>query len=333
MAERLGIASAPWLAPARARLVAAWQARRFPHALLVAGRAGLGQSEMALWAAQLALCESDAARPCGRCAGCVLFLAGNHPDFRRVTLEEDASQIKVDQVRELCAVLAMRSYRGGQQVGVIDPADAMNQNSFNALLKTLEEPSENTLLVLVATRPVALPATIVSRCLRLALVAPAPEAGRAWLESQSGRPDWLEVLELAGGGPLAALALARSGAADLAAELQRDLAQLGGAGFDPWRLAESWHKDRPAERLLWLEHWTARWLRQALAGGDAINNNRETGLPRHRPGMNIGSVFACLDRLREGRAAIEGPLNTQLLLEDLLVALGEAFAAANGRQG
>jgi len=155
-----------------------------------------------------------------------------------VTLEEDASQIKVDQVRELSSVLAMRSYRGGQQVGLIDPADAMNSSSFNALLKTLEEPSENTLLVLVASRPVALPATIVSRCLRLALVAPAPETGRAWLESRSRRPDWPEVLELAGGGPLAALALARSGAADLGAELRRELAQLGGAGYDPWRLAE-----------------------------------------------------------------------------------------------
>ena len=111
------------------------------------------------------------------------------------------------------------------------------------------------------------------------------------------------------------------------------VALAGSPGFDPWRLAEGWHKDRPAERLLWLEHWVMGWLREALAAGDAVNNNHASGLPRAATGTNIGAVFAFLDRLRAARAAIEGPLNTQLLLEDLLVAMGEAFAAARGRTG
>jgi DNA polymerase III subunit delta' len=333
LAARLGVAGAPWLVPTRQRLQAAWQSGRFPHALLMAGRAGVGQSELALWAAQLALCEASAGRPCGSCGSCILFLAGNHPDLHRITLEEDSKVVKVDQIRALSAVLAMRSYRGGFQVGIIDPADALNTNAFNALLKTLEEPSEQTLLILVATRPSVLPATIVSRCMRLPVPLPTGAVARAWLAKDQPGHDWEQVLALANGAPLAARALVESGAADLGPALVRDLTQLGSSGFDPWRLAEGWHKDRPAERLLWLEHWVTAWLREALAAGDAVNNNRASGLPRAAASTNMGPVFAFLDQLRAARAAIEGPLNTQLLLEDLLVAMGEAFAAVQGRTG
>jgi DNA polymerase-3 subunit delta' len=333
MATRLAVAAAPWLFEARERLQAGWRSGRFPHALLLIGREGSGQSELALWAAQLALCEAPEGRPCGGCASCVLFLAGNHPDLHRLTLEEEAKVIKVDQVRALSSVLALRSYRGGYQVGILDPADMLNTSSFNALLKTLEEPSEKTLLVLVASRPSALPATIVSRCLRLPVPVPGAAVARAWLGRMRPRPDWEQVLALAHGAPLTALALAESGAADLGEQLAHDLAPLGSTGFDPWRLAEGWHKDRPAERLLWLEHWVAAWLRDALVAGDAVNNNRGHGLPRPAPGTNMGPVFAFLERLRAARAAVEGPLNTQLLLEDVLVDMGEAFAAAQGRTG
>jgi DNA polymerase-3 subunit delta' len=333
VAARLALAAAPWLGRARAQVEAAWQAGRFHHALLVVGRAGLGHSELALWCAQFALCEAPKGRPCGRCPSCTLFVAGNHPDFRAVTFEEDARVIKVDQIRDLSAALAMRSYRGGRQVGLIDPADAMNINSFNALLKTLEEPSEGTVLILAATRPAALPATVQSRCLRLAVAPPAPAEAQAWLAGQPGRADWSELLALANGAPFAALELAGQGAAELGKEVARDLASLGTAAFDPWGLAEAWVKDRPEERLHWLEHQMGRWIKEVLATGDAVNNNRVSGLPRPRAGMNIGPVFEFLDRLRDARAGLEGPLNAQLLLEDLLVALGETFAAAARRTG
>ncbi|MCU0975690.1 MAG: DNA polymerase III subunit delta' [Steroidobacteraceae bacterium] len=331
--ERLAVADAPWLAPTRQRLQAAWRSGRFPHALLLVGRAGLGQSELALWVAQLALCEAADGRPCGGCGACVLFRSGNHPDLHRVTLEDDSKVVKVDQIRALSAVLAMRSYRGGYQVGIVDPADALNTNAFNALLKTLEEPSEQTLLVLVASRPSVLPATIVSRCLRLPMPVPTAAVAGTWLARRRPGTDWEQVLALAQGAPLAALDLAEAGVAELGPALARDLSQVGSAGFDPWRLAEAWHKDRPGERLLWIEHWVTGWLREALAAGDAVNNNRSSGLPRAAAGTNMGPVFAFLDRLRAARAAVEGPLNTQLLLEDLLVAMGEAFAAAQGRTG
>ena len=330
---QLELAAAAWLAPARDRLLAGLRGGRFPHALLLTGRGGLGQEALGLWAAALALCEQPAAGPCGACPGCVLFRAGNHPDYHPVTLEDDAAWIKVDQVRELCRTLAMRSFRGGRQVGMISPAELMNVNAFNALLKTLEAPAESTLLILPVLRQAPLPATIVSRCQRLALAAPEREEAVNWLQARAARPDWPILLELSNGGPLAALALAADGVGELGPELARDLAGLGGSSFDPWRLAEAWLRDRPAERLLWLEHWVQRWLHEALAGGDGVNNNHGCGLPSPSAGMNTRRVLAFHDQLREARAALAGPLNAQLLLEDLLVGLGEAFAAANRRQG
>ena len=227
----------------------------------------------------------------------------------------------------------MRSYRGGMQVAAIDAADKMNPNSFNALLKTLEEPSKDTLLVLAASRLERLPRTIVSRCQRLPIALPATSQALPWLSAAQPRPDWSELLALASGAPFAALELARNDAAGLGALLRRELAGLEQGSFDPWALADAWHHDRPAQRLLWIEHWTQLWLREALGTGDAINNNHAGGLPRPVAGGNIPAVFAFLDRLREVRGALEGPLNTLLLLEDLLTALGETFATVTRRTG
>jgi DNA polymerase III subunit delta' len=333
LAERLVQAAAPWLAPARAQLQAAWQAGRFPHALLIHGRPGLGQAALALWTANLGLCESATARPCGACGGCTLFRAGNHPDYHPIQIEDDASVIKVDQIRELATTLSMRSYRGGMQVATIDAADTMNTNAFNALLKTLEEPSQDTLLVLAASRLERLPRTIVSRCQRLPIALPANGEAMTWLSATEPRSDWSELLALASGAPLAALELSRNDAAALGTLLRRELAGLEQGSFDPLALADAWQHDRPAQRLRWLEHWTEIWLREALGTGDAINNNQSGGLPRPVRGGNIPAVFAFLDRLREVRGALEGPLNTQLLLEDLLTALGETFATVTRRTG
>ena len=97
----------------------------------------------------------------------------NHPDWHVVRLEEDAQQIKVDQIRGLIESLSLSSYRGGYKVGIVEGAEALNANGANAFLKTLEEPTDRTLLVMIARPSHRLPATIASRCLRLHLRPPA----------------------------------------------------------------------------------------------------------------------------------------------------------------
>ncbi len=199
-----------------------------PHALLLHGPRGVGKLALAERAAQLILCESaDAARrPCGACDGCRWFLGGNHPDFRRLEpealskisseSEEDSSPhakpstvIKVEQVRALADFLNIGSHRGRKRVALVHPAEDMNLNAANALLKGLEEPPASAMFILVAHRPARLLPTIRSRCVAVPVPVPGRDIALKWLSAQGVKdaPRWLPY---AGGAPLRALDYASS---------------------------------------------------------------------------------------------------------------------------
>src|SRR5262249_11510749 len=134
---------------------------------------------------------------CGRCRACEQHAAGSHPDFVAVSFElrDDGklrTEITVDQIRALSARFALTPEAGGYQIAAIDPADAMNQSAANALLKTLEEPSGDTLLLLVSDEPSHLPATIVSRCARVEVRFPPRSEALAWLGTQGVAPQQAE---------------------------------------------------------------------------------------------------------------------------------------------
>ncbi len=329
--ERLAPAAAPWLADSREQLRAALAAGRLPHALLVLAPAGCGESALGWWAAQLALCDQEpAAAPCGTCTACKLFLAANHPDFVSVELEDSSKVLKVDQIREVTAGLALTSFRGRRKVAVIDPADRMNTSSFNALLKTLEEPSRETLLVLVANRLDRLPRTVISRCQRLSVRLPATDVALAWLDQVEARSDWQALLALAGGGPVRAVELARGGMGDLPGSMAAALEAGSRQALDPLQLAQVWFQDRPADRLAWLEAWTVEQIRELTMAVDAARVSGGDRLPKGPAPMNIRAAFNLLDRIRAARAVLETSLNTQLLFEDLMICLAEACAGRGG---
>jgi DNA polymerase III subunit delta' len=202
---------------------------RLPHALLLHGPQGIGKLALAERVAQLLLCEAAVAtqRPCGACDGCRWLLAGNHPDFRRVEPEalspqvqsgqaeegeapagvkraKPSNEIKVDQVRSLADFLHLKSHRGRLRVALVHPAEDMNPNAANALLKGLEEPPAGAVFLLVAHRPAQLPPTIRSRCVNIPVRLPDREAAMTWLAGQ-GVKDALRWLAYAGGAPLRAL--------------------------------------------------------------------------------------------------------------------------------
>src|ERR1700727_972295 len=141
--------SLPWLKSPQQAIRTGFDAGRLPHSLLILSAPGLGAERLGNWITALALCESPGERPCDACASCRLLRSDSHPDVHAVRLEEDAQQIKVDQVRELIDSLTLKSYRSGYKVGIIEGAEALNANGGNAFLKTLEEPSQNTLLIMV----------------------------------------------------------------------------------------------------------------------------------------------------------------------------------------
>ncbi len=205
------------------------RAGRLPHALLIHGAQGVGKLALAEKIVQLLLCEArDAARkPCGACEGCRWYAGGNHPDFRRLEPEALAPQpdaaeeeegeaparrgkpsleIKIDQVRELADFLNIGSHRGGLRIALVHPAEEMNVNAANALLKALEEPPAGAVFLLVSHRPARLLPTIRSRCVALPVAIPPKEAALQWLSAQ-GMPDAERWLAYAGGAPLRALML------------------------------------------------------------------------------------------------------------------------------
>ena len=126
--------SLPWLHSTQQRLRAAVAAQRLPHSLLLLSPVGLGGEQLANWITALTLCESPEPRPCGVCRSCLLLRSDSHPDSYIVRLEEDARQIKVEQVRGLIESLALKSYRGGYKVAVIEGAEMLNANSHARVL-------------------------------------------------------------------------------------------------------------------------------------------------------------------------------------------------------
>jgi DNA polymerase-3 subunit delta' len=305
----------PWLAELCASARAAYERGRLGHALLVHGSAGLGSNELARWLAALVLCDAPSARPCGKCASCTLLCAGNHPDFHWVEREregeKEAKQLKVELIRELATALTLKSYRGGYKAAVLAEADAMNPNAANALLKTLEEPAPQTLLVLCSARPSRLPATILSRCQRLEIVRPATERALGWLGATRASGAWPETLQYAAGEPLRALELEASGFAELDEEMRAALDRLRSGALDIPGTAERWSRSVLDRRLMWLDVWVTRVIRQAFVPGSPLPSS--AGRP------NIRALYGLLDRVRSFRLELDTSLNLQLATEVLLL--------------
>jgi DNA polymerase-3 subunit delta' len=323
----LGANSLPWLEQAQQQLRTAASAGRLPHSLLLLSAPGLGAEQLAHWVAGLALCESSDPRPCGVCASCRLLSADSHPDSHVVRLEEDAQQIKIDQVRELIDSLGMKSYRGGFKVAIIEGAEALNANGANAFLKTLEEPTANTVLIMIARPNHRLPATIASRCLRITLRAPEQQAAVAWLEANSpAKKNWQAALVMAGGAPLQALAMEAAGLDGLHEDMQKSMGQLAAGAVDVTLLAESWSRSNPGLRIIWLENWITQRVHAAVADP----NSRQSAGPVRLPGAllkpKIRALFELLDAARDIRRFASTGMNLQLALEALLVGGREALA-------
>lgn len=144
-------------------LKAAIEHERVAHAYLFDGPDGIGKKLVAKLFARAFLCES--ANGCGHCASCTQMAADSHPDF--YPLEPDATAIKIDQIRTLQPQLTLRSFVGRGKVCLINSAELLTPEAANALLKTLEEPTAGTLIILISSRPDSLLSTIRSRCQRI----------------------------------------------------------------------------------------------------------------------------------------------------------------------
>ena len=216
-------------------------------------------------------------------------------------------------MRELAEFLAVGTHRGGLRVILVYPAEAMNANTQNALLKNLEEPPPATAFLLVTTQPERLLATVRSRCLRFSLPFPPSEPVLRWLKEQGlSQPE--ATLAGAGGAPLVALK-----AADTDADRLRFIEKLGDSGFDPISLAETVVHVPLWDLVGWLQRWSYDLLLARVAGRVRYGLDHEEVISDTASHCDAADIAAYLRRLAQARALARHPLNAKLFVEDLLL--------------
>lgn len=323
MTQPAGNEPYPWLTPAWQVLLGRMDS--LPHALLLTGPRGIGKLDFGVQLTALLLCEGpvqDGA--CGQCKSCHLLHAGSHPDLLRISPEEEGKAIKVDQVREINHFAAQTAQLGGYQIILINPADALNINAANALLKNLEEPSGKSLFILITDQPSRLPATIRSRCNQLSLPLPAAEIAHEWLQNRIDDTDKAELLlNLANGAPLLALAYSESDFLPQREGLFKGLTALQRGQATALEVAQQWQSFDPLAVLNWIGLCIEDLIKLSLTGDERQIKNRDHHdfLCATVRQVSVNRLYLYKDRLVEAKRGLLSGSNPNkiLLLEDLLM--------------
>ncbi len=298
---------------------------RLPHALLFSGPAGLGKGEMARAFAHALLCEERQpdGRACGQCRSCQLLAAGSHPDLLCVQPPEAGKAITVDLVRGVAEFQALKGQYSERRVILLQPADALNINAANALLKTLEEPTPGTVLLLVTSRPMALLPTIRSRCQTILFQPVNSAPALQWLAASCGvgEAEASMLLATAAGAPLRALAL--NGSEELAqrASLLEQLeAQAEGRG-DTVAAAEQLVGLGATQVLEWWSALLTDLARLRVAPTSAqISHLAQRGrLQALAERVDLAELHRLAEQLLEAIRWSRGQINMQLTMEELLL--------------
>ena len=316
----------PWQTQQWQQFLATSKAGRLPHALLISGPDGIGMEHFSLCLAAHLLCrDKTKAHACGSCKSCVLFSADNHPDMFKLEPEETGKQIKVDNVRGLIDFIHLSSQYAAHKIAVINPAEAMNRNAANALLKTLEEPPPDVIFLLVSPQPAILPVTIRSRCQAILFSRVGSGIGVGWLSERTGKNevDALELLNLAEGRPLLAMEISNSNVAAHQDQVLADLERLAGGPSDVTAIAHQWHDFGTADVFRWLLGFFARMAKMKSLdldlGDDSSQLNRD--LQRIGNPLHLSQLVDCHDVVMGHYRVVTGPFNLNRigLLEDFII--------------
>jgi DNA polymerase-3 subunit delta' len=226
----------------------------------------------------------------------------------------------------------MTSHAGGHKVAIIQPADAMNSNAANSLLKTLEEPTRNTVLILLTAMPGKLPATICSRCQQLRLVPPPLSVAQRWLES-SGVPADVATrcLQMTGGAPLKALELAGSDLLELREQRLEELWRVFYGQLDPVPLAAQWMGKQESQTLQWWLRWLRDLISWQIGGRQPAEACVVDKLQKISESVDSRQICSLADAVTRAVNSIGSGLNRQLILEELLISW--ASMGGMGRNG
>lgn len=309
----------PWQTSLWQRLCQQLRANRLPHALLVSGVKGLEKNNFSqhIVASVLCLDRREDQTACGHCHSCQLLNAGNHPDHIEIRPEEFGKQIKIEQIRNLRDKQQLTPSVSKWKTIIISPADSMNISSSNSLLKLLEEPQHNTVLILITAHPEKLPITIKSRCQNYHLASPTNELALTWLidntEKKVDSETLAKLLQLAKGAPLAVVDMLNNDMAGQYLQVEQDFKLILQNSVNPITLTATWLK----YDLLTVLNQLQYMIRDRMI--ESFNDSANIATEQARNSM-YWQISDCIKHVIK-LVSTQNNVNNSLLIEDFVVSV------------
>ena len=251
-----------WLEPIYKQLESSIQEHQTTHAFLIKGQTGVGKNNLAMHLANGFLGEE------------MIKLTNDErderiiPDCKLISPEENKETISIDQIRSLKSFLLLTSLKGHGKVGIINPADSMTYPAVNSLLKILEEPPEDTLLILLTDSINKLPNTIVSRVQIITVENPTKQQTLEWLNNSNEAENWNDIINIFGCRPVLLNKLGHTYLSERIETVSNELHRLLTKKIKPSQLANSWKSEELEINLRLVYYWFSKFLYHHLLETD-----------------------------------------------------------------
>jgi len=294
------------------------------HAYLFVGPDGVGKRMVAFALAKALHCDEAANDFCGQCAACARIENGNHPDVRLVEILAGKKEISIQQVREVERKLNFRSFSGKRKIAIIDPATLMNLSAQNALLKTLEEPPQDSLLILIAANAGGLLPTLRSRCLRLPFAPLARDAVAGFLITNKGidKEEARFLAAVSMGSLGAALRLDKEEFLERRRSWAEKVSSLTSGNYRAASEAAeaiASNKEEALQFLEWAETWYRDLLIYAVTGSSAetVNVDLLAQIQSQSANGEVERLLSTFAQTARAAGRIQRNLNRRMVLESL----------------
>ena len=298
----------PWLHTYEEIWLRLLNSERTPHAVLITGSRGIGKRSFASWlAGQHLEIDSVKEKPYHP------YIIPQHADLRWIQPEDGKRDISVDQIRSLIEILSLSSYEGIGKVAVIEPFNMMNINSSNSLLKILEEPKGNTLILLIADKMHKIPATILSRCHIIKINSPGKSQSLSFLDQYMPTDDASIKNSHLIESPL--LIESQLDFINKIDEFDKTLSGILLNGDFPLDFASKLNKEEIDSVFDWMLFFVYKTIKSSY-----LNTINTDEISSHlSSNMNTQNLFLFFDKINLIRSKPRGSFNFQLSLEELLI--------------
>ncbi|MEH6455402.1 MAG: DNA polymerase III subunit delta' [Cocleimonas sp.] len=315
----------PWHQSTWQKFIQARTKNHLPHAILLSGEEGIAKFPLAKRMAKSLLCMntvSNATDACNQCQSCKTYESGANPDFTQITLLEDKQQIGVDQIRALSEFLNYSRSYNTNRVVILNPVERMNLNAANSLLKSLEEPSAHTVIILVTAKINQLLPTIKSRCQLFNVATPSKTDSVHWLQQQSQQNQESSVdveaaLEITGNKPLKAITISQE---DLDSRNQffHDLSSVISQNISITEMAKKWEKHDVETLLNWQILLIQKAIKHSLSTVKTTDNSSTSNNPLTKH-LSAEDHWHLYQNLIKQKQYIHTSVNSLMFVENMIM--------------